>query len=180
MKFQIIFTLANIVMARPRRHAYRAAIVEKGRADQAVGHEFIDVAWLFANHRNQLPTIQAVPKRTLPLPIYRPHKPTGYGSKSRAKYSTRGYGYKRHNRQNPTTDDEEIMSQLFNSNLISRSQTRNRSRSRSQIQARRFQTRYRSRAAARVLRTYKHILTNLPSGTSTSGNESWEGSGELW
>ena len=147
-----VFVLISVATARPRRHAYRAAVVEKGRGN--VGHQFIDVAWLFANHRNQLPTFQTKseePKKSRKI-------------LSRAKYSTR-FG-RPAKISHPTTDDEEIMSQLFASNLISR---------RNRIQTRRFQTRQRYRAAGRVLRTYKHILTNLP-----STNNAWEGSGELW
>ena len=53
MKITIICLLFAMVDARPHKRHTTGQLIEKQNPD---GHQFSDVAWLFANHRNKLPS----------------------------------------------------------------------------------------------------------------------------
>ena len=161
MNVLILILFFQTAQSRPRRHAYT---VKKGQAN--IGHQFQDVAWLFANHQNVLPTQR-----------------TTYGAKNekilRKSYSLRNIQLPTQIRRVPyslkassrNTDDEELMSQLMRNNLIS---SHNRHYARRAYLRKKIQTS--RRLSNGVLRRYKHILANLP-----ILNDPWEGgSGEMW
>ena len=165
MNVVIFILFFQTAQSRPRRHAYT---VKKGQAN--IGHQFTDVAWLFANHQNVLPTQRAtygVKKskilrksyslRNIQLPTQMPTQIR------RIPYSLKA--------SSRNTDDEELMSQLMRNNLIS---SLNRHYARRAYLRKKIQTS--RRLSNGVLRRYKHILANLP-----ILNDPWEGgSGEMW
>ena len=54
MKFTTICCLLAIIEARPHKRHTTGQLIEKQHGRE--GHQFGDVAWLFANHRNKLPS----------------------------------------------------------------------------------------------------------------------------
>ena len=54
MKFTILCCLLSMIEARPHKRHTTGQLIEKQHGSE--GHQFSDVAWLFANHRNKLPS----------------------------------------------------------------------------------------------------------------------------
>ena len=133
MKLFAISTLLALVAGRPQTK-YESRIVEK----KNYGHEFKDVAYLFANHQNRLPQVHSV--------------------KTSRRVKSRSSGH--HFPARATHNNQDLLRELMSRKLIS-------SRVGQKVHQLHSRSKQRKVIPYHVVRRYKHIMTNLPRSSGT-------------